>query len=100
MELGPRNVGNIQRLDARRDFGELLEGRVVVGATATQRQRHLETLFSWSDAQGIDVGEMIRNYQSCLEELLIFLCRFGRALYNAGRPFNHFIECLNAITSL
>ena len=56
----------------------------MVGATANQRRQHLDTLFE--------------NHQHCVEELNIFLCSFGRALYEGGRPFNHFIESLNAIT--
>ena len=99
MDLGPRNAGDAVRAGTRVHFGPLPDGRVVVGATAHQRRQHLETLFGWSSAQGVDVVFMIENYQHCLEELNIFLCRFGRALYDSGRPFNHFIECLNAITS-
>ena len=99
MDLGPRNAGDAVRAGTRVHFGPLPDGRVVVGATAHQRRQHLETLFGWSSAQGVDVVVMIENYQHCLEELNIFLCRFGRALYDSGRPFNHFIECLNAITS-
>lgn len=55
------------------------------GATANQRRQHLDTFFE--------------NHQHYVEELNIFLCSFGRALYEGGRPFNHFIESLNAITS-
>ncbi len=99
MDLGPRNAGDSHRLGNRRDFGDLPEGRVVLGVTASQRQRHLETLTKWAEAQNVDVVFMIQNYQSYLEELNIFLCSFGRALYSAGRPYNHFVECLNAITS-
>ena len=99
MDLGPRNAGDSHRLGNRRDFGDLPDGRVVLGVTASQRQRHLATLTRWAEAQDVDVVFMIQNYQSCLEELNIFLCSFGRVLYSAGRPYNHFVECLNAITS-
>ena len=99
MDLGPRSAGGVHRLGTRRDFGDLPGGRVLLGVTASQRQRHLDTLTRWAEAQEVDVVFMIQNYQSCLEELNIFLCSFGRALYSAGRPYNHFVECLNAITS-
>lgn len=50
--------------------------------------------------EGIDIQWMLDNYRDCIDEINIVLCRFGRKLYEVGRPRNHYIETINGITAL
>ena len=100
MEDGPRNQADLTRIGVRTTLGPLPEGRIVLEVTAAQRDKLLGSFYSWCDSEGLDIQTWLGDVYSFLEEINLCLCRFGRTTYNWGRPMNHFVETINALTSL
>lgn len=42
---------------------------------------------------------MLSRHHECIEEINMVLVRFGRALYPAGRPYNHYLETINLVVA-
>lgn len=100
MEMHPRNSGDFLRSRMRAATGPLPQGRIVLERTAQLRNEYLNVFWEWSRNEGIDIQWMLDNYRECIDEINIVLCRFGRKLYEVGRPRNHYIETINGITAL
>ena len=99
MESGPRNAGDRARILNRQEMGPLPEGRLVLEVTAAQRDRPMRGFLSWCEAEGLEMSLWLRDTRNHLEEINLCLCRFGRTVYSWGRPLNHFVETINALTS-
>ncbi len=99
MESGPRNAGDRARILNRQEMGPLPEGRLVLEVTAAQRDRPMRGFLSWCEAEGLEMSFWLRDTRNHLEEINLCLCRFGRTVYSWGRPLNHFVETINALTS-
>ena len=98
--MQPRNPADISRAHQRVQAGPLPQGRQVLPVTRENRERYLRVLYDWADGEQLDIRFLIEHCRDYIEELNMVLVRFGRALYTAGRPHAHFIEVLNALTSL
>ena len=100
METGPRNAADFTRVTNRRTAGPLPEGRLVLEVTAFQRDRLLRNFYDWCSAEGYEIHLWLGDTRNFLEEINLVLIRFGRRLYEWGRPLNHFVETINGLTSL
>lgn len=99
MDSGPRNHGDLLRRTHRETLGPLPQGRLVLEVTAAQRDRLLAYFLTWCDGEGLDMRVWIKDARNFLEEINLCLCKFGRTMYDWGRPLNHFVETINALTS-
>ena len=95
--LQPRDAGDRKRLASRGDL-ELPQGRPVLGQTQKQRDKLLTDFSGWLDGEGISLQQILFVPEPDIETLNMQLERFGRSLYRAGRPYNHYAETINAIS--
>ena len=54
---------------------------------------------SWCETEGFEMTTWLRDIRNQLEEINLCLWKFGRTVYSWGRPLNHFVETINALTS-
>ena len=96
--LDPRNKGDQLRQELRRDK-PLPEGRPVEKSTQTLRDTLWRMPLEWGRDQGIPHDFC----ESCgipdADDVNAILVRYGRALYNAGRPYNYYTDTVNALSS-
>ena len=97
--IGPRNEADRFRAANRNAVGPLPSGRQVLPITKTNREAFLASLFQWCREQELDVESLFSDSWRNIEEINRILVAYGRALYAAGRPHSHYIECINAVTS-
>ena len=97
--LFPRNAGDIQRILQRNARPPLQEGRPVLGVTSKQRSSFLEQFGDWLRVQSISFDALMDSYLTRVEEINKLLVQYGRSLYAAGRPYNHYAETINAIAA-
>ena len=100
MVPGPRNQADVTRVGYRTTQGPLPEGRMVLEVTAVQRNKLLDGFYQWCFSEGLDIQIWLADVYAYLEEINLCLCKFGRVNYEWGRPMNHFVETINALTSL
>ena len=96
----PRNAADLLRCEQRQRAGPLPSGRLVLPRTAQLRTGHLHVFRNWCGDEGLDLDFLLENYRDCIDELNLILCRFGRKLYEVGRPRNHYFETINSLTAL
>lgn len=99
MPLKPRNSGDRARAEHRAQKLPLASGRPVLQITAKHREELLEAFRAWLLTRGLEPGDLFHNTYQTVEEINILLTAYGRELYRAGRPLNHFSETINAIAS-
>ena len=97
--LFPRNAGDMQRILQREARPPLQEGRPVLGVTNKQRSAYLSLFEEWLGAQGLSLDRILEEHFKRVDEINKLLVQFGRCLYAAGRPYNHYAETINAVTS-
>ena len=95
--IAPRNEADRLRAANRNVQGPLPVGRQVLPVTRSNREAFLSAFFTWINNQGIDAEEFFENSWSHVEDINRLLVAYGRALYSAGRPHSHYIECINAV---
>ena len=78
---------------------ELKEGRRVLETTSSIRHRLFEAYVEWLAVQGKDFDEIFLAKTPDLDLINEELCKFGRWLFYEGKPYYHFSELMNAITS-
>ena len=98
MPVFPRNTADNIRAAQRRAV-PLETGRQVLPVTSNQRQILMTTFQNWLANEGIEWEPMLKESHRFLDEINAILIRYGRCLYEAGRPYNHFAETINAVTS-
>eukprot|EP00435_Cladocopium_sp_Y103_P034036 s1336_g8.t1 len=96
--LQPRDAGDKTRAAARGTL-ELPEGRPVLGQTQKQRDKLYAGFEEWLKGEGFELREILFVAEPDIETLNIQLERFGRLLYKAGRPYNHYAETINSLSS-
>lgn len=74
-------------------------GRLVLAQTADRRDKFLRDFFSWCEEESIDAAELFEWHQLYIDDINLILERYGRLLYHAGRPYAHYAETINAVTS-
>ena len=96
--LQPRNKADETRMRSRAAV-VLQEGRPVETATRKRREKLLSDFVSW--LSGIDVP-----FDSLLSDSLVnahvlneYLVQYGRSLFEAGWPYSHYSEVINAIAA-
>ena len=100
MPTFPVSAGDQARAAARAQRPPVPKGRPVTGLTLTRRQACWEIFQTWFSDQGLDVEYMLENHQFFIDDLNLVLERFGRELYAEGKPYAHYAETLNHITTL
>lgn len=93
----PRDAGDKRRA-ASRGILELPTGRPVLGQTQKQRDVLVAGFDEWLKGEGFSLQEILFVAEPDVETLNIQLERFGRLLYRAGRPYNHYVETINGLT--
>ena len=97
--IGPRNEADGFRAANRHAVGPLPSARQVLPITKSNREAFLASFFQWCRDQELDIENVFSDSWRNIEEINRILVAYGRALYSAGRPHSHYIECINAVTS-
>ena len=97
--LVPRNAGDLGRQQLRSGRPPLQSGRPVLGLTNQHRETFINQFESWLQGQGFSLDAMLENHFYEIDHLNRLLVYYGRCLYSAGRPYNHFAETINAIAA-
>ena len=97
-QMLPRDVRDKRRAEQR--SGQVLPiGRPVLGQTQFYRERLLDQFSAWLKTQGLDFDSLVLSSTPDVEGINLLLEKYGRALYNAGRPYNHYAELINGVAS-
>ena len=100
MPMFPKNPGEVSRAKARFERPPLPEGRPVLPATNSLRNRYLSEFFSWALESDLDVRSMLDNHHCTIDEINAVLTRYGRELYRNGKTYTQFAETINGISSI
>ncbi len=95
----PRNPGDISRSAARMSRPPLQSGRPVLEVTTSHRRQYFATFLEWCSGEHINFEELLETYYWHIDEINVILSRYGRQLYEAGWPYNHYAETINALTA-
>lgn len=96
--LEPRDRGDIRRASGRQQIF-LVEGRAVQPKTKDAREGLLARFDEWLHQTGDSLACLVDTPEVDIDRLNSVLELYGRELFRAGRPYNHFAETLNAISS-
>ena len=96
--LQPRNRGDVKRADIRKEL-TLAQGRAVLPRTRDSRENLLVLFDDWLKERGSSIATLIDVADLDLDRINQLLEEYGRQLFASGRPYNHFSETLNAISS-
>lgn len=97
--LLPRNSGDILRQQQRSVRPPLQEGRPVLSVTTKQRSSYITLFEAWLGSLGYSLDFLLENHYTQIDMINKMLVQFGRALYTAGRPYNHYAETINAVAA-
>ena len=95
----PRNPGDLSRSAARSLRPPVQHGRPVLEVTTAHRRQYWSTFLDWCLSEHIEFEELLETYYWHIDEINTILARFGRQLYEAGWPYNHYAETINALTA-
>ncbi|CAE7712005.1 unnamed protein product [Symbiodinium sp. CCMP2456] len=95
--LRPRNSADEKRSRIRAAI-TLCEGRPVEPITQRRRDKLLEAFSSWLCSQEIVFAELLDLQPQTTRRLNGLLVRYGRELFEAGWPYSHYSEVINAIS--
>ena len=97
--LGPRNAADARRAAARSPLG-LPSGRLVLDKTSSNRGTLTAAFSQWlAEVVGCTLEELLAARPFEAEKVVECLVEYGRDLYSSGRPYWHYAETVNAITS-
>ena len=100
---GSTPVGRFSHGDAARRASreglELKQGRRVLETTSSIRQKLFDAYVGWLVDAGKDFDEIFMAKTPDLDLINEELCAFGRWLFHQGKPYYHFSELMNSITS-
>ena len=96
--LVPRNPGDYARLEYRRER-PLPSGRPVEKITQKHRDRLWAVFLEWIGELGVPAGLFETGAEFDVDSINAVLAKYGRALYETGRPYNHYAETVNALAS-
>ena len=98
MPLGTTSRGDDLRRRSRE--GIVLEtGRPVLESTRAARDDLFSAFFSWMSEKGLSYDEIFGGSPYDLDRINQILTEYGRALFEAGKPYYHYSETLNGITT-
>ena len=95
----PRNAADLTRQSLRQSRPELKPGRPVLPTTTLNRDRLFQVFSEWCSSLGVDFCSLLENSMQNIEEINSLLVKFGRLLYNSGRPYGHYSETINSVVS-
>lgn len=95
--LQPRNPGDFTRSSQRQSRPPIQSGRPVLEITTAHRREYFSNFLRWCADEQIDFEQLLETYYWHVDEINTILARYGRQLYNAGRPYNHYAETINAL---
>ena len=75
------------------------DGRRVTQTTSLTREWLLECFVKWLDEKGASFETIVMASPPDIDVLNKLLVEFGRLLFREGKPYYHFCETINAITS-
>lgn len=78
---------------------EVQARRLVLTVTNQHRESLGSQFESWVRSLGSSLDDVLANHQQRIDDLNSLLVRYGRCLYSSGRPYNHFAETINAVSS-
>ena len=96
--LAPRNKWDLARAAARGGVS-LGEGRPVLDRTQKNRKELLEAFGAWLGSVGTSLSDLLDARPLDAEIVAGFLTRFGRQLFESGRPYWHYAETINAVAA-
>ena len=96
--LVPRNKGDLGRAKARQGI-ILAQGRPVLARTSENRDGLLRSFDAWLREKGTGIEELLAARPLVAETIAGWLVAYGRELFEAGRPYWHYSETINAIGS-
>ena len=96
----PTAPGDAARASMRAASPPIPPGRPVTGVTLDRRQALWKIFLDWSAPLGVDFESMLELHQIYIDDINLILERFGRDLYDAGKPYAHFAETLNQVSTL
>ena len=99
MPMFPRNSGDTARASARALREQPTVTRPVLPVTLALREKNQAVFSTWLAENEIDFDLMLQRHHECIDEINMVLVRFGKALYAAGRPYNHYLETINLVVS-
>ncbi|CAE7937342.1 unnamed protein product [Symbiodinium sp. KB8] len=86
------------RLEYRRER-PLPSGRPVEKITQKHRDRLWAAFLEWIEEIGVPAGLFEASAEVDIDSINAVLAKYGRALYETGRPYNHYAETVNALAS-
>eukprot|EP00438_Fugacium_kawagutii_P027002 Skav232500 [mRNA] locus=scaffold1096:33698:38011:+ [translate_table: standard] len=96
-------VGGSAKADAARKSArhgiQLLSGRKVTSTTAFARDWLYEQFLKWLADRGVVAQDIIFGPTSEVEVLNKWLVEYGRWLFAEGKPYYHYSETLNSVTT-
>ena len=98
MPLQFRNARDAARAGARRGV-ELFPGRQVLPVTNNMRTNLMAAFTEWAREESIPWEDLLATAHLYVDEINAVIVRYGRVLYELGRPYNHYAETINAIAS-
>ena len=84
---------------AQRAGISLDDGRRVTKNTSLTREWLLDCFVKWMEAKGHSFQAVVMSSPPDVDLLNSLLVEFGRALFQDGKPYYHFSETINSITS-
>ena len=95
--LRPRNAAD-ERRSRSRAATVLTEGRPVQPVTQKRRDKLLQAFQDWLQQQGASFAELLELEPHVTKRLNNWLVLYGRQLFEAGWPYSHFSEVINAVS--
>lgn len=99
MAVFPRNNADVGRQQMRNQRPPLVSGRPVLPATTLNRDQLFSAFSSWCSSEGVDFQVLLESSLHYVEEINSLLVRYGKRLYEAGRPYGHYSETINSVVS-
>ena len=99
MPLQPRNSADHARSTARLNRPAIQAGRPVLEVTSAHRKQYLENFMSWCRGESVDLEYLLETYYWHIDEINAIIEKYGRSLYEAGWPYLHYAETINAISA-
>ena len=97
--FGPRDAKDRTRAGERRGIN-LAEGRPVLEKTKKGRDKLLGEFSKWLEEKGMSLEQFLDSSQVDLDMVNLLIERYGRVLFQAGRPYNHYAELINGVAAL
>eukprot|EP00435_Cladocopium_sp_Y103_P020656 s317_g5.t1 len=99
MVLGPQTGQELRKAAERAARPGLPEGRATLEVTSRLRERYWRLFLEWTERESIDFERMLRTSHTHVEEINLVLSKYGRLLYNSGKPYTVYAETINMLTS-